>query len=526
MRIAALLPAVLLAAAPARVQHQPMKTIGMYVHQHWPYHHPYAARTWTVDDWRAYAGGLKALGFNTIMIWPVLETMPEPLSPSDRASLEKHRQVIDMLHRMGMRAWIALCPNVSAKNQEAARAPFHQRHFFYCDRRVDPADPAALQDFMRWREKLLQPLGKADAVAVIDSDPGGYPGSTNAQFVHLLAEHRRMLDRIRPGIELIYWMHAGWEAYGRYYQSGRLVLGDDAEHLDCLRRLKELNPEPWGVANGLQYAQQLGFPERVVSFNYGRIEGEPSFPVTNFGGTTAHEGGRSLAPRGVMGNAQTHCVQLPNTFAFARGAQNLPCTDADYLRFADDLIPGQGRLILEAWKRLAGADSEAMRSAAALLERAARQNPSGGPLKGLLFNDPSRFLVDLVHMLRYRAALEDLVRAHAAATRDGERAAEGSSPPNPMAAAARAFLQAAESWQKRHGYKNMWWEPRIHPALRSLNHPGLNAVLDITYDVKAAPLAAGNAYEQVARNLADIETYTPRLLAALREALRESHANR
>ena len=26
--------------------------VGMYVHQHWPYHHPYAARTWSLDDWR------------------------------------------------------------------------------------------------------------------------------------------------------------------------------------------------------------------------------------------------------------------------------------------------------------------------------------------------------------------------------------------------------------------------------------------------------------------------------------------
>ena len=62
------------------------KMVGMYVHQHWPYHHPYAARTWTVDDWTGYADGLHRLGFNTIMIWPVLETMPEPLTPSDRAN--------------------------------------------------------------------------------------------------------------------------------------------------------------------------------------------------------------------------------------------------------------------------------------------------------------------------------------------------------------------------------------------------------------------------------------------------------
>jgi len=34
------------------------KFVGMYVHQHWPYNRPYAARTWTLEDWRGYADGL------------------------------------------------------------------------------------------------------------------------------------------------------------------------------------------------------------------------------------------------------------------------------------------------------------------------------------------------------------------------------------------------------------------------------------------------------------------------------------
>ena len=74
------------------------RIVGMYVHQHWSYNHPYAARTWTVEDWRGYVEGLQQLGYNTIMIWPMLETMPTPLTASDRASLEKIRRVIDMLH--------------------------------------------------------------------------------------------------------------------------------------------------------------------------------------------------------------------------------------------------------------------------------------------------------------------------------------------------------------------------------------------------------------------------------------------
>src|ERR1019366_7247365 len=91
------------------------------------------------------------------------------------------------------------------------------------------------------------------------------------------------------------------------------------------------------------------------------------FPMCNFGGTLASEGGAQPGPRGVMGNAQTHCIQLPNTFAFARGAVGKPVTDADYVAFAQDLIPGLGETLVRGWKALAGKDPIAMRACAAEL---------------------------------------------------------------------------------------------------------------------------------------------------------------
>ena len=41
------------------------KLIGMYVHECWVYNRPYAARSWTDDDWRGYLDGLSRLGFNS-----------------------------------------------------------------------------------------------------------------------------------------------------------------------------------------------------------------------------------------------------------------------------------------------------------------------------------------------------------------------------------------------------------------------------------------------------------------------------
>jgi len=486
--------------------------VGMYVHQHWPYNHPYAARTWTIEDYRGYADGLTKLGYNTMMIWPVLETMPEPLTPSDRAALQKTAKVIDMLHReFKMRVWIAVCPNVAANDKEAAKYPFAKRHFFYCDRRVDPGDPAAVSRMIKWRGELLRPLAKLDGIAIIDSDPGGYPGSTNEQFVNLLGEYRGMLNRLRPGIQLYYWMHAGWESYGRFYQTGKFKWGTAEEARDVLTRLKKLDPEPWGITANtvsdvfpppdrthLAVASKLGLASRAVGFSYGAIEGEPSFPMTNFGGDDAFKAGGTKAPRGVMGNAQTHCVQLPNTFAFARGATGKPMTDADYVSFADDLIVGQGQIIVQAWKALAGEDPSAKREMAEKLEVLAKGELPTGHLKGLLFGDPRRFLTDLVMQLRLKAAFDEFVAAS-----ESDRDVKPSF---------RNFVTAAEVWQKQHGYECAWWWPKLHETLRKVKSPTIDAVLDEKGEGKTP-------FDRVADGLRRTETYTPRLIAAMKETL-------
>ncbi len=481
------------------------RMVGMYVHQHWPYNHPYAARTWTVADWRGYAGGLKLLGFNTILIWPIMETMPNPLTPSDRASLNKIGKVIDMLHKEHkMRVYIVICPNISAKNEEARKATFENRHYYYCEDLVNPRDPVALKKLVDWRETLMKPVKNVDGVAIIDSDPGGWPGSTNEEFVNLLDAHRKMFDRVRPGIELLYWMHAGWRGWGRLYETGKLnTLGTPAEHEETVKLLMAKNPEPWGMANGLPIAKKLGIEKKIISFNYGMIEAEPSFPMTNFTGDRAYAGASSDAPRGVMGNAQTHCVQLPNTFAFSRGAAGKPITEADWNGFADDLIPGYGHEILAAWRNLSGGDAQPMLTSAVALERIASTKPEGGRLKGLLFGSPVRFLNDLTMMLRQKAAIEEF-------------AAAVSSGSNPKAAL-KSVIDHAGAWQKVHGFKNNWYDPKLQTALAKFDHPAIKNYFSVTYEVRT-PVEPGKSYfEAIRTNFALIETHTLRLLDAMKQ---------
>ena len=489
------------------------KVVGMYIHQHWPYNHPYAARTWTLEDYRGYAGGLQQLGYNTLVIWPLLEVMPDPLTPSDRAHIEVISKVIDMLHNeLGMRAYLTLCPNIIANNKEAEKATFERRHFFYCDDFVNPADAAAVQRMIGWREKLLRPLAKMDGIAIIDSDPGGYPGSDNSQFVSLLEAHRKMLNRLRPGIELIYWMHVGWEAYCRYYQTGNFAWGTPAASDDILTKLKKADPRPWDITihtlkpppNGtdLQLAKKFGLGANSLAFNYGAIEGEPSFPVTNFGGDGAFQAGQAAAPGGVVGNAQTHCVQLPNTFALVRGATGgKPPAEHDYVQFADHLIEGQGQLIVQAWQALPQQDPARMRDLIGKLEAVANRPLTVGPLKGLLFGNPRRFLIDLVMELRMKAAYEEFVAA-------SEKNQE-------IHKTLRDLVDAASAWQQRNGYQCAWQWPHMAETLKKLHSPAIDAVLDEKGEGKTP-------FDRIADHFRKTETYTPRLIEAMREALKQA----
>jgi hypothetical protein len=411
-----------------------------------------------------------------------------------------------MLHEeLDMRVYLCLCPNIISRNEDATRASFQTRHYYYCEDLVNPGDPAALKRMIDWREKLLRPLRNADGITIIDSDPGGYPNSSIAEFVNLLGEHRKMLDRVRPGIELVYWMHVGWRCWGRLYEQGKLIFGTPEEHNETLTRLKELNPEPWGMANGLEYARQHNVADKVISFNYGRIEGEPSFPMTNFTGQNAYEGAATDAPRGVMGNAQTHCVQLPNTFAFARGAEGKPVTDADFVEFANDLIPGKGELIVKGWSTLQNGAIDDRRAVADELDAAARSRPKTGRLKGLLFGSGTRFLTDLAMMLRTRAAIDDLARV----TDAGE---------NPKAALQR-LVEDGGAWQARHNYQNNWYDPKLQTALRKIDSTPLNRALDVTYEAKGNFDSNHLAFETIRQNFARMETYSTRLLDAMRETL-------
>lgn len=487
------------------------KMLGMYMHQHWSYKHPYAVRTWSLEDWRGYMDGLKKLGYNTVLIWPMMETMPEPLTPSDEANLAKIAKVVDMAHgEFGMKAYIVFCPNVSPVSEEGRKYTFEDRPFFHTDDRVDPGDPVAFGKLMEWREKLFRPLAKANGLYIIDCDPGGYPNSTNMEFVYILGAHRRMLDKLRPGIEIYYWALHGWESYSRFYLTGVFKSAHTSELRDAIALMSKQRMEPWGVASGRgpDLADSLEMGDRVVTFPYGAIEGEPSFPLTQYNGERVIKGGKSAGQRGIMGNSQTHIVQLPNTFAFARAAQGLTTDKSDYIKFANDVIPGKGEIIVEGWESLQGSDSKRMNAAIKKLTAAEKSQPQAGELKGLIFANPSSYINDLILQLRMVSTMNDFSKSVNAARKNTAQIKKTFS----------AFISAAEAWQQKHDYKNSWRWPAMEEALRKLGSATVNAALDsnkFTSDEGATP------FEKVKNGLKQMESYTPRLIAAMKQGLAE-----
>ncbi len=488
------------------------KLIGMYVHEGWVYNHPYAARTWTDDDWHGYLDGLHRLGFNLVSFWPQIEIMPDPLTPSDRAKLEQHRRVIEVAQKQfGMKVWVVIAPNVVPIDDFAGRVSFENRLYYAADLRVNPADPQAVDAMMARCQQLLKPLAAMDGLVVIDSDPGGYPNSTNREFVNLLVRHRRLLDRLRPGaIELVYWCWAGWQAYARYYATGQFAWGAESEFIETLTMLKEQNPEPWGLARGLEYAQKLGLQSKVINFSYGAIELEPVFPITNFGrhaGGDAYAAGREMAPRGTQANAQTHCVQLPGTFAFSRGARGLSLADADYVAFADELIRGQGERIFAAWRAIGGLQSEPMKAAAAKLAALLRTKLEPGPMRGLLLGNARRFLSDLCLMLRVKASCLDLIDAV--------------NQNRPVRQPLAELVAWIDRWHVVTGYDEWWgWAAGgdLDGALQRLNSPWL-ADFYRTAGLQYMKTAVGTPMQRIAAGNYRNESGTLRLIRAIKQTL-------
>ena len=91
-----------------------------------------------------------------------------------------------------------------------------------------------------------------------------------------------------------------------------------------------------------------------------------------------------------------------------------------------------------------------------------------GPLKGLLFGDPARFVNDLILQLQLASAMYTFSAAVNKEPRNNSQVKESLG----------SLASAAETWQQKHGYGNRWnWKP-MEDALRKLGSASINSTLD------------------------------------------------
>lgn len=437
--------------------------LGMYVHMHWAYNYPYAARTWSLKDWRSYLTGLRRLGYNLLQLWPMIDTMPASLTPSDRAHLEKLREVIDIAHSLALTVYVGASANTMG-NAEAARYTFESRPYFTAENRINPRDQDKIAALMAARRIFIEPLARADGFWIIDSDPGGYPESSPLEFAQLLQLHRALLDTLRPGIALFYWMWQGWT--DDFVYSPDWTNTPQPCWRETLAHLKEMNLEPWGIMacwkGHFAAVAECGLANKALYFPYGAIESEPSFPLTNWDPHRLQDVLSIVSPDqhpvGVMGNAQTHCLQLPHTYLFQHLARGGTVETANLEDFAEKVLPGHGADLSRGWMALGNYDQEELGNAfAALQETPTESVLAQGACAALCFNQVGRLVDDLKMQMELKSTI--LALRNCLTKKE------------PLA----DVLPHLEAWAKRHGFVD-----RYLGTFKDLLHPLLEAVASST----------------------------------------------
>ena len=250
----------------------------------------------------------------------------------------------------------------------------------------------------------------------------------------------------------------------------------------------------------------LGVQSRTLYNPYGLIELEPAVPLANFSPDAISKGlaeyDHALTPLGVFGNAQSHVVQLPNTYIFAHLARGGTAETLNVPGFAEELLPGYGALLAEAWAAMAGEDTARMRTLAAQLAHCRVADAAGGRFSGLLFGAPQQYPVDLALQLHFRADLLNFATAY-----QQEKDWQG---------ALRALAASWKAWTQQTGFSDAYYGPVadiLHPILRKLADAAITRALVENDDFRTPQVRHG----VIPRLIAAMEAYVERVSKSRRD---------
>lgn len=419
---------------------------GMYAHLHWQYDHPYALRSWSLEDWKRYVDLLAYMKLNLFQIWTMAAICPNPLSPGDEAYLNKYHEVVKYAREMrGMEVWPGECANNVAESDFGA--PIECREYFQVEVLKNPADPGQFQDIMDNRANMYRLVNNGDGYWIIDSDPGKWKGSPAGELADIFAGNRRLIDEHADkgrSAKLIYWIHQGWGT-GSPEENWR----------GTIEGIREKVHEPWWLTpcneNHLRLVSEMGYLGKSVFFPYGAIEPEPSNPFTHVKfdllSNMINLALKHAGLVGIMGNAQTPFAQLPNIFCFAECAWNPERTklsDDEILRkLGRFLFPAIEKELAEGWLALSTPGSGQAFEIARTLESLVEEGQTGAPGPGgrLIFPDSKLVVRDLALLVRIHACAEQV-----------RELIEADSKEDAILDAVSGYLSAVLEWQSRTGW--------------------------------------------------------------------------
>lgn len=442
------------AAEPVGFKHR-----GFYLHEGWLYKYPFAVRTWSRDDYAAMYRLLAHLQFDRVMNWPMLESIPAPVSADDAQAVRAYCKTIDDAHAAGLEFWLAQTPNLMSPPSIADR-PWKQRNPYPVWKNVHLDDAAEAAAYFAHRRALMEIVNGADAYVTIDGDPGGYAGAQPKEWLSVFLADRATIDAcgVAPRKQqVIPWVWCGWgtdKVWGGNPNNPPAQIVPFVR--DALELFKQRMPEPWSLlpgrssgeqwANGrvnIELAESLGLIPRSTILCYEAIEFEPSIPgcvlqLNEIRRILKQESRYATGAEGVFGNAQQPVMVLPNLYFFARGARDIAYLDKTNDEVLGDLaqfLGGPADLLVPAWKCLElplealPADLPARLRAATLTGAPAACIPGGS----------ERYLEILAAQVESRRGLLDAVARPAAS--DLEAATR-------IAAGAQALI----AWWRVHGY--------------------------------------------------------------------------
>jgi hypothetical protein len=403
----------------------------------WPIKYPYAA--WQEQDWLRFIDVAWIHRVNLLLLSPLLEILPAPLSAEDKAYVDEVRRIVEYAQsQRGMKVWVGMPANRIGISDCGVRDPRIRPYWINgCQKDFNPADSAQFARIVAAVEPFYRMINNADGILMGDADPGGWPNSPLSEQVKIFQNARKMLDRYNVhgrNTLLADFMWIGWGRHKFFTSTDRLVTGFDwtdknpdsgdiAFMTETIRNFQHNLSEPWTVVAGmtpyLESMKRAQVLRKGVYFPYGTIELEPAFPWTNIGWEPVNDVFAKMSKypglSSVMGNNQIMVLQLPRTDYFFATAWTLQKQSTDLLKVlnevAEHTYPEQKQVLIESFLALQGTDPAKIKQAETNLRTVVEQKRMGRPgvLARYLFPDYLIVAQDLIKQLEIREARQSLL---------------------------------------------------------------------------------------------------------------------